>query len=376
MKVAIAYDWLNVKTGGGEHTLFAIAQLYPDADIHCLVYNKNKFAEYLGSRTIICSRLQRLPGFIKKRPNLMLPFIQKAVDKMDFSGYDLVISVSSAWVKNISVPEGTVHISYCFSPARMLWDSWPGYLDTQKIGPLRLGRLGKFFITKRVSKLRLWDYYSTRNVDEFIAISQYVARRIHKFYGRESSIVYPPVEMPASVEMDKSDSYLVLSVLSYYKNIDLVIRAFKKNKKQLIIAGDGPDKQRLMELVGNSTNITFTGRVSDKQKAILMARAKAFVFPSLEDFGIAPVEALASGTPVIALKGGGLQETVAEDKTGVFFDQPTVESLNKAIARFEKLTFSPKKLRSTATKFSRKNFDDNFVATTTTLYKKVYDDKN
>lgn len=209
MKVAIAYDWLNVKIGGGEKTLCAIAQLYPEADVHCLVYNKQKFAGALEGHTIIPSRMQKLPGFIKKRPNLMLPFIKKSVEKMDFNGYDLVISVSSAWVKNIIVPKNTAHICYCFSPARMIWDSWPGYLDTQKIGPFKIGRVSKFFITKRVSKLRLWDYYSTKNVDEFIAISRYIAGRIKKYYHRDSVVVYPPVKVKHGVDSVKKRRLLL-----------------------------------------------------------------------------------------------------------------------------------------------------------------------
>lgn len=374
MKIALAYDWLNQKNGGGEATLFEIAKLYPTADIYCLLYNKKKFSKYFPNRNITVSRLRFFPEFIKKRPNLLLPFVPSAVNHLDFTGYDLVISVSSAWVKNITVPHDTIHISYCFSPARMIWDSWPGYLEYQKIGPFKLGAISKFFITKRVSKIRLWDYYSSKNVSEFIAISDYVAQRIQKFYGLSSTVVYPPVKLE-KINIDyKEDYYLVLSVLSRYKNIELVIRTFIKNHKKLIIAGDGPDRSRLEQLAKNNHNISFVGRVDETTKNRLLARARAFIFASKEDFGIAPVEAQNAGTPVIAIRGGGLNETIDENKTGVFFEQSTTEDLQDAIERFEKMKFNPKILQHAAVKFNAKQFDVNFVKAIADLTKESSND--
>lgn len=369
MKTAIVYDWLNVKIGGGEQTVFEIAKLYPEADIYCLVYNPKKFDEFLGKRNIITSRLNKFPKFMRTRPNLLLPFIKKSVDKFDFSGYDLIISVSSAWVKNITTPKDACHISYCYSPARMIWDSWPAYLDAQKIGPFRVGPVSKFFITRTVSKLRLWDYYHSRGVYEFVAISKYILKRINKYYHRTSKLVYPPVpQFDLAVNTKDSDYYLCVSSLSRYKNIDIVIESFKKTNKALTIAGDGPDRERLERIAGSSGNIKFVGRVSEEEKLNLLAQARAFVFPSLEDFGIAPVEALSAGTPVIALKGGGLLETVSAGKTGVFFNEPTSDSLNQAIEKFEKLSFNPKLIHSSAQKYSQANFDKNFRTTIELIY--------
>lgn len=371
MRVALVYDWLNAKVGGGEQTFFEIARLYPDADIHCLVYNKKLFDEHLGGRKIATSRLNRRPGFIKKRPYLMLGGIKKAVDKLDFSGYDLVISVSSAWVKNINVPNGTCHISYCFSPARMIWDSWPKYLDTQRLGPFRVGPVGRFFITKRVSKLRLWDYYQSKNVFEFVAISNFIAGRIKKYYHRESQVVYPPVTTFGLPELSQTrEYYICVSTLSAYKNIELVIETFKNNKLPLIIVGDGPDRSRLESLANNASNIVFKGRVDETEKIELLQSAKAFIFPSLEDFGIAPVEALSCGTPVVALRGGGLLETVIEGKTGVFFDQPTSQSLQSAIDKITKTKFDAKTLHIAAEKFSQAAFDKDFRATIDSIYRR------
>lgn len=360
MKVAIAYDWLNQKIGGGEATLFEIAKLYPSADIYCLVYNKAKFGKYLAGRNIKTSRLQKFPSYFKKNPQLLLPFIPKAVDKLDFTGYDLVISVSSAWVKNIKVPRSCTHICYCFSPARMLWDSWPGYLDTQRIGRFKLGRLTKFYVTRVASKTRLWDYYSSGNVSAYIAISKYIAIRIKKYYGQESTVVYPPVDLIKNSRRTKKDYYLVLSVLSRYKNIELVIEAFINNKQKLVIAGDGPDRDRLTKLAAKATNIEFAGRVSQAQKEKLFGEAKAFIFPSIEDFGITPIEALSAGTPVIALGGGGLKETVQEGVTGTFFEQNNAKSLQLAVNRLAKMKFKTVDIVRSAQQYSVSNFDKQF----------------
>lgn len=376
MKVALVYDWLNVKVGGGEATFFEIAKLYPQADIYCLVYNKKLFSPYLKNRTIITSRLNKFPNVIKKRPYLLLPHIKKAVDKLDFTGYDLVISVSSAWVKNITVPKETCHISYCYSPARMIWDSWPKYLDTQKIGPFKLGAISRYIITRRVSKLRLWDFYQSKEVDSFIAISHYIARRIQKYYHRSSKLVYPPVKIFSLPENNTPrEYYLCVSTLSQYKNIELVIRTFAKSKEKLIIAGDGPDRQRLEAIAAKNSNIKFVGRVSEEQKVELLQGAKAFIFPSIEDFGIAPVEALSTGTPVIALRAGGLLETIQEGKTGIFFDTATTQSLQAALNTFAKTTFNPKTLHAAATKFSTKSFCTQFPETITKLYNQYQHDK-
>jgi glycosyltransferase involved in cell wall biosynthesis len=371
MKIAIAYDWLNIKVGGGEQTLFEVAKLFPQADIFCLVYNAKNFDTYLGDRNIITSRLNKFPRFLKKRPNLLLPFIKKSVQYLDFSGYDLVISVSSAWVKNINVPNTTCHISYCYSPARMMWDSWPGYLNTQKFGPFKVGAITRYLVTKKISKLRLWDYYQSKNIYEFIAISKYISARIYKYYKRNSKIVYPPVKIyNLPVKKPVRDYYLCVSTLSKYKNISLVIDAFKNNGLNLVIAGSGPEQANLMQQAAAYSNISFKGRVSEQIKIELLQNAKAFIFPGLEDFGIAPVEALSVGTPVIALRGGGLLETVEDGVSGILFNTPTTKSLNEAINKLNQTKFDAKKLHNFATKFSEAKFKKEFPKTILTMYKK------
>lgn len=342
MKIALVHDWLNQKVGGAESVLFELAKMYPDADIYTLVYNKKKFDPYLEGRNIITSRLQHRPGFIKRRPALLLGGIKKAVESWDFSGYDVIISSSTAWVKNISVPEGTKHICYCHSPARMMWDSWPKYLDTVKIGPFRVGPVRKFLLGRKISQLRLWDYYQSKEVTTFVANSEYVAGRIKKYYHRDSQVIYPPVEVlryKPTVEVKKSDYYLVLSVLARYKQIDIAVEAFKKSGERLIVAGDGPDLERLKHTAGTSRNIEFLGRVDEAKKTELLQQAKGFVFCSVEDFGITMVEALAAQTGVIALSGGGANEIVKDKVTGWFFPEPTPQSLLETLKTFKSHDF-------------------------------------
>jgi glycosyltransferase involved in cell wall biosynthesis len=359
MKVAIVHDWLNQKVGGAESVVFELAKMYPKADIYTLVYNPKKFDNFLKDRNIKTSRLQRFPGFIKKRPKLLLPFIKKSVERWDFSGYDLVITSSSAWVKNITVPDGTRHVCYCYSPARMLWDSWPKYVDEQKLGPIT-----RFYVIKLASKLRLWDYYMSQKGTEFIAISRHVADRIKKFYHQSSKVIFPPVELNQfkSANYEKKDYYLILSVLAKYKNIELAVRAFKDSGNKLVIAGDGPDMSRLVEIAEGSENISFMGRIDDDEKIKVMSEARGFIFCNIEDFGITMVESIAAGTGVIALKGGGASEIIKENKTGVFYNKPNEEDLNRAIVKYEKLIPKTSKIdnKYVFEKFSVEKFESEF----------------
>lgn len=376
MKVALVYDWLYTRHGGGEDTFLEIAKLYPQADIYCLVYDKNTYHQYLSDRTINTSSLQKFPRFCKRNPNLLLPFIKRAVSKINLTGYDLVISVSSAWVKNVKTDDKTAHIAYVYSPARMLWDSWPHYLTNQRIGPFKIGPLTKFWITRKVSQIRLWDYYQAQAIDHMIAISHHISDRIHKFYGMSSIVIYPPVRQ-YKTSSHKDDYYVIVSSLSRYKNIDLAIKTFQKlPNKRLIIAGSGPDSKRLQQLASGHSNITLLGRVSEERKQTLLAEAKAFLFLSVEDFGIAPIEALSSATPVIALRGGGLSETLQADSTGVFFDKPTTASLTQALQRFEKLSFDSKTLQAAAHNYSSEQFAKQFTKAIEKYYKEYHGKKH
>ncbi|MBI2797867.1 glycosyltransferase [Candidatus Saccharibacteria bacterium] len=359
MKIALVHDWLNVKSGGAERVFFELAKMYPEADLYSLICNQKLFAESLNDRKVQTSFLQYAPGALKKRPQFMLPLIPRAVDNLDFSGYDLIVSSSSAWAKNIQKPKNCVHICYCHTPARMLWDSWPKYLDGQRIRPFKVGPLSRFIISRTTSRVRLWDFYGSNRVDHFLANSNYIADRIRKFYRRGAEVVYPPVnvgQFKSATGQEKGSYYLILSVLSKYKNIELVIKTFNKNKLPLVIAGDGPDKDRLIELAASSPNIKFLGRVSEAKKIELLQQAKGLVFANIEDFGLTPVEAMAASTPVIARRGGGANETVVANETGVFFDQDNEDSLNQAITRAEQINWSENTLLAQAKKFSAERF--------------------
>jgi len=359
-KIALIHDWLNVKVGGAEYVFFELAKLYPEADLFALVCNKKLFRPHLAGRKVHTSFLQILPGFVKRRPFLMLPLVKLAVGSFKLRGYDLVVTNSTAWVKNVTVAKGTKHICYCHSPARMIWDSWPVYLDSQHMGPFRLGPVSRFVITAIVSRLRLWDYYAAKNIDVFLANSRYIASRIQKTYGRSAEVLYPPVQLLQKPEQEdkRGDYYLILSVLSRYKNIELAIEACKTSGRELIIAGEGPDKERLEILARGNKSISFVGYVSPERRTQLMSQAKGFLFPSIEDFGMTPVEAMSVGTPVIALRGGGLAETVIEGKTGLFFETASVDNLNEALTRFESIAWQPTVIIHQAEQFGPRIFEE------------------
>lgn len=360
MRIAIVHDFFYHKFGGAERVFLQLAKLYPEADLFALIYNEKVFKSYVN-RPIRTSFLNHLPHIVRNNPKFSLPLIKRAVESLDFTGYDLVITSSTAWVKNVRIPHGTKHLCYCHSPARMLWDSWPGYLQTVKIGPFRIGPISRFIISRWVSTLRLWDFYGSQNVTQFVANSYFVAKRISKFYRRQATVIYPPVDIATCNDnQPKEDYYLIVSVLSRYKNIDLAIKAFTKTSRKLWIVGDGPDRQRLEKLAKAHDNIAFRGYVEDSQKFDLLSKAKALIFPSVEDFGITSIEAMASNTPVIALKGGGVNETVIDGKTGLFFDKAAAQSLLKTIEQFEMQAFNQADLSGQAKKFSTSVFEREF----------------
>lgn len=355
-KILIVHDWLNVKDGGAEAVLYELLAMFPDADLATLVYEPSIFASKIGSRQVRASWLQHAPRWLKQRPHLLLPFIRRAVQSISTQGYDLVIASSSAYVKNIPLQKDQECLIYCYSPGRMLWDSWPAAMNKRTNSPV-----ARFFITRWVSQLRLWDYYESQSPRRhFVAISQTIADRITKFYHRRSRVIYPPVDQPPTPVVERGDYYVIVSVLAEYKQIDLAIAACRDLKRKLIIVGDGPDRERLEGLAAGDDRIVFAGRVSDGTKHKLLAAARGFIFCSIEDFGIAPVEAMACGTPVVARSGGGLSETVVADRTGVFFDEPTAESLAKAIKRLEGKTWSAAAIRRQAAQFAPEKFRQDF----------------
>ncbi|MDQ5944058.1 MAG: hypothetical protein QG658_124 [Patescibacteria group bacterium] len=351
-KVLIVHDWLNVKDGGAEQVLYELLALYPQADLATLIYNKDMFGPKIGNRRVRTSFLQYFPRRFKEKPELLLPFVRRAVGSIKTDGYDIVLASSSAWVKNVRLGGSTKMLVYCYSPARMLWDYWPRALHERTQNPLV-----RAYITRVASKLRLWDFYTSQEMRrEFIVISKTIARRVKKFYGRDAQVIYPPVHLPPVAATDRTDAYVMVSVLAAYKRVDLAIKAFKGSKRKLIIAGDGPERENLETLAGSATNIRFLGRVSQTDKLKLLSTARGFVFCNVEDFGITPVEAVACGAPVIALRAGGVAETMIEHVTAEFFEEPEEKALIAALERAESHPWDVAKMHRRASQFSYDKF--------------------
>ncbi len=352
-KIAIVHDWLNTKHGGAERVLLELAKIYPEAPIFTLLYNEQKFGKLIEPGRIHSSKLQNYPQFLRNRSRYLLPLIPKAIEAFDLSEFDVVISNSSAFVKNVITKPSTIHICYCNSPMRFAWDYWPSYINDQNVGSVR-----KAFISKQISKIRLWDYYGSARVDKWIANSNHVSRRIKKYYHQNSVVIYPPVDTESFAHNDKNKGnyYVTMSAHTPYKRLDLAIEAFNQRGDTLIILGEGPERSRLEKLA--KPNIEFKGYISEHEREKILGSAKALIFPSEEDFGIAMVEALAAGTPVVAYNKGGAQEIVTNGKTGILFDKQTTQALNKAIDSLAEINTSSSELRASAKSFDKKIFSE------------------
>lgn len=357
MKVALIHDHL-AQDGGAEKVLKVFAEMFPDAVIYTLLADKVKTDKYLKGRQIDTSIIQRLPGGVKHY-RWYLPFMPMAVEFFDLREYDLVISDTSSFAKGVITSPDIPHICYCHTPTRYLWSDTHQYLNE-----LKYNKFIKKIVSLLLSKLRLWDFAAAARVDYFIANSKTVAKRISKYYRRDSKVIYPPVETEHFFLSDlgnqqKSEKYYLAGCrLVPYKRIDIVIEAFKKlgNDYRLKVFGDGVDLQRLQAIAGEATNIEFLGRVSEDEKAVLYSRATAFINPQEEDFGITPVESMASGRPVIAYSKGGVTETVIEEKTGIFFKEQTADSIATAVKKLELIKFDSNYIRAHAEKFAVERF--------------------
>lgn len=359
MKVAIVHDFLT-KLGGAEYTLGVIHEIFPNAPIYTLLYDKvgTKGRFEHDDYKIITSKLQKLPKFIRNKNKLLLPYYPQAIEEFDLSEFDLVISSSNSFAHGIITRPKTLHITYCYSPIRYAWDWTHKYFIENKLG---FGPIG-FFARKIISKLRIWDYHASNRSDSFIAISKTVANRISKYYRRNSTVIYPPVELEKYLNNDKKpdDFYLIVSRLSPYKNINLAIRACNKLGKKLYIIGEGSDRKRLEKIAGPT--IKFLGWLPDNKKIDYFKKCRAFIFPGEDDFGITPVEAMAAGRPVVALGAGGALETVVAGKTGEFFADDNIKSLADTIKKLENnySKYSVLECQNQSKKFSKEIFKEKF----------------
>jgi glycosyltransferase involved in cell wall biosynthesis len=328
--------------------LAGLMELFPGADVFTLVYRPEKFGHLFEGRRVVTSSLQRLP-FGKTRYQYYLPFYWGLMGGFDLSSYDLIISSSSACAKWVRNPKKTLHVCYCHTPMRYIWDLFDDYFGPSASFPVRwMARWVRPYLQR-------CDLRSNEGVTHFLANSTEVQERIQRIYGRTSEVFHPPVEVDRfQAPKGPGEYYLVLSALVPYKRVDLAVRACTQKGLPLVVVGRGSEEGRLRALAGPT--VTFKGQASDEEVASYYQRAKALLFPGKEDFGIVPVEALAAGCPVIAFGEGGVKDTLKDGETGVLFQEQTLESLGRALDRFEKMTFDPETLRQKAKPFSRERF--------------------
>ena len=364
MKIAIIADWLTTYAGS-ERVLEQMIACYPQADVFAVVdFVPEESRGFLQGKQPVTTFIQKLPG-AKRFARHYLPLMPLAVEQLDLSGYDLILSSSHAVAKGVIVGPDQLHVSYVHSPIRYAWDLQHQYLKESGLDKRAIGWLARWFL----HKIRLWDVRTQFGVDEFLANSRFIARRIHRVYGRGATVIYPPVDVDAfSLSESKDNFYLTASRMVPYKRMDLIVEAFAAMPdKTLVVIGDGPDFEKIQAKA--TPNVRLMGYQPFSVLRDHMQRAKAFVFAAEEDFGITPVEAQACGTPVIAFGKGGALETVrgldAVDSmpTGVFFDAQSVSSMVDAVRRFElsQAQFAPAAIRQHAEQFSVANFRDRYM---------------
>ncbi len=363
MKVAVVHDWLTLK-GGAETCLEEFLLLFPQADLFCVVdFLPEQERGFLAGHRITTSFVQKLPG-AAKRYRSYLPLMPMAIEQLDVTGYDLVISSSASVAKGVVTGPDQVHIAYTYSPIRYAWD-----LQHQYLNESGLTRGIKSAVARLILHyMRLWDSRTAHGVDHFVAISDFIARRIRKAYGREARVIYPPVNLDRFVPGDtRDDFYVTMSRMVPYKRIPLIVEAFRHMpNRRLVVIGDGPEMPAVRKAAG--PNVTIMGKQSDAVVADHLQRAKGFLFAAEEDFGIAPLEAQACGTPVIAYGKGGALETIrghdGDGQTGVFFLEQTPEAIVAAVEHLDRRLphITPAACRENVQRFSIARFRHEFAA--------------
>jgi glycosyltransferase involved in cell wall biosynthesis len=343
---------------GGEKVLEALLEIFPQADIYTHVYDPKDVSPLINSHRISTSYINKLP-WAKKLYQKYMPLMPGALNDFNLQKYDLIISSEAGPAKGVIPNPNAYHICYCHSPMRYLWDMYHEYFR-------EAGAFTRFFMKTLFPFLRVWDITSANMVDRFITNSRYVARRILRLYNRVAEVVYPPVAIEKFLvhERKPEDFYLFFGQLTGYKRADIAIEACVRSGRKLVLAGSGANK-KLIWKYKKSGLIRFAGRVSDEEAASLLSRARALLFPGIEDFGIIPVEANAAGCPVIAFRGGGVLDTVQENVTGLFFDEQNPASLIQALNRFEtrETEFSGRELFTQQVRqFSREAFRERIRA--------------
>ncbi len=343
MKVALTHDWL-VSFGGAERVLAELLRVFPDAPIYTTLHRPAALPQAIRGWDVRPSFLQRIPGATRYH-RALLPLVPLAVEEYDLDAYDLVIATSSAFAKGVITPPSTRVVCYCHTPPRYLWDQY--HEQTR-------GMRGKAFASLASHWLRVWDRAAADRVDDFVANSSTTAARIRRYYRRDSTVVYPPVETARFAPTGRApeDFFLVVARLVPYKRVDLAVRAVGRLGRRLVVVGDGPERARLTRLARDcGAQVDFLGWRDDAEVADLYARTRAFVFPGYDDFGIAPVEAQAAGRPVVAFARGGATETVCHGETGILFDAQNVDALADALAEAWDAPLDPAACRANALRF-------------------------
>ncbi|MTD42882.1 glycosyltransferase [Conexibacter sp. W3-3-2] len=351
-RVALVHDFL-LDARGAERVFAVLCDLYPDADLFTAVYDERGTRGRFARRRVTTSWLQRL------RPTArwfraLLPLYPAAVEGLDLRGYDLVVSSSSAWAHGVIPDEGAVHVCYCHNPFRYAWNAREETLGAR-------GPIGRAVLGTVLARWRQWDWIAAQRVDTYVANSPTTRLRIARYLGREAVVVAPPVQTARFAPGPVGDRYVVLSQLMPHKRIDLAVRAFSQMGLPLTVIGQGPDLRRLRRLAGPTVEVV--GHLPDAEVARRLSAARALVVTATEEFGIAAVEAQAAGRPVIALRAGGVRDTVIEGRTGTFYDEPTVASLCAAVRRFDPLSVDPDVCVQNARRFDVEVFRAAFAAT-------------
>jgi glycosyltransferase involved in cell wall biosynthesis len=350
-RIALVHDFL-LDLRGAERVFASICDIYPHADVYTAVYDERGTEGRFAHRDVRTSFLQRLrPTARTFRP--LLPLYPYAIESFDLSGYDLVVSSSSAWAHGVVVDESAAHVCYCYNPFRYAWNEREATLASRN--PLTRAGLRMVF-----NRWRQWDWIAAQRVDRYVAISELTRRRIQRYYGRKASVLHPPVDTARFASGDVGDYYLVVSELMFHKRIEVAVRAFNRLGLPLVVVGDGPEARRLRRLAGPT--IRFEGRVPDARVTELMRGARALVVTAAEEFGIAAVEAQASGRPVIALAEGGARETVVEGETGAFYDRADPDALVSVVRGFDPTEIDPQACVEQARRFNLQRFREGLQA--------------
>ena len=358
-KIALVCDWLT-NWGGAERCDMLLHEIWPDAPIYTLIYNKKKMPEFkdIDIRT---SYLNRAP-LAQKKWQFYLHYMPCAIEHFDLTEYDIVISTSHSAAKGALTKPSTMHVCYLYSPTRYMLDFYHQYLHNIKFTPVKIfDKVLKNIVRAKINILRQWDFVAAQRPDHIVAISEYIRRRTQKYYRRDADVIYPPVNCDLYQPVGENEIegyYLIVGRQIDYKRHDIVIKAFNQMELPLVIIGEGPELKKL-KMIAKSDKIKFLGRIPDDEVKKYYAKCKAFIFPQEEDFGITPLEAQSAGRPVIAYRAGGALETVVENKTGIFFDEQTPEAIIEAIKSFDHKKFNPHAIREHALKFDTEVFKKN-----------------